>query len=377
MTVEHVEQQPADCDVAGSGTEGLRLFRKHLDESTEETVGRELETDELLRQVDGDAVESDDGEEQRPTPPAQHVYDVVEQGEHHQGVASDHESETAGPQLFVDREIQAPQQSRRQQQQRRHSHRRRLPSRCHPGTVALHPFAGEHSHQRRGDGGQGAEDSFGVDVAVAESSGQQHPVDVAHDAALGRIDVGSHTVWGWNKAHQQPVAYEQHRNDDRAHSPSGMQTNQGGEHPGQPYATEHAGIARLGEVPIIEDAVVHDAQHHEQQTAAQHLQVDFPFAASRHALLLHREGEGDTRDEEEKRKNGVVVRQAVPLDVGHLASQLLGECRGEPGSQGRQQGRTTHDEKHVETAQGIERLQSWSFLCHRVRLISLGKDKEL
>lgn len=68
-----------------------------MEKTAEETVGRVVEIYEFLGKVDGDAVEADDREEQRPSAPSANVYQVIEKGKQQQRVGSDDEYEAAGP----------------------------------------------------------------------------------------------------------------------------------------------------------------------------------------------------------------------------------------------------------------------------------------
>ena len=93
--------------------------------------------------------------------------------------------------------------------------------------------------------------------------------------------------------------------------------------------------------------------------------MDLPRAATACALLLEGEGKRDAGDKEEEGEDGVVVGQAVPFHMIHLSGKHLCETTGKPGGKGCQESCSTHDEKHVEAPQGIERLQSFiSFLFH-------------
>ena len=69
-------------------------------------------------------------------------------------------------------------------------------------------------------------------------------------------------------------------------------------------------------------------------------------------------GEVLAREEQEQRKDGVVVAQSVPRHVPHRASHGVGDLPGPQGAEGRDHRRKSHDKKHVEPAQRVERHQT-------------------
>ena len=77
----------------------------------------------------------------------------------------------------------------------------------------------------------------------------------------------------WHQRQQRPVAQQQRR--DPAELPAHLPAHgdQGREHPGQADASEHAGVARVGEVEGGSDVVEH-AHRDQQQTAPQHVGTD-------------------------------------------------------------------------------------------------------
>ena len=89
LTIEYVEENPADSNIGGCGHQGLCRSREEMHDTGKEPVGRILEVDETLCQVDGNGVHTDHTEEERPLPIVQHIHYVVEECKHDHGIGSD------------------------------------------------------------------------------------------------------------------------------------------------------------------------------------------------------------------------------------------------------------------------------------------------
>ena len=153
----------------------------------------------------------------------------------------------------------------------------------------------------------------------------------------------------------QPVSYQNDWHDGHfgPKLPARGGEDEGSKHPGQADASQHAGEPLCLEIELKQSAIDH-AQEHQQQAAPQDFQVDACHGLSSLHLFLQREGEGDARDEEEQREDGVVVAESVPLDMLHLLGQGLGQAARKPLCQCNEQACAAHDEQHVEAAKGID-----------------------
>ena len=191
-----------------------------MDETTEEAVGGETEIDELLAEINGDAVEANHGEEQSPAAPPSHINEVVEEGEQQQGVGRHDEDEAAGPQLLVDGEVEAPQQPESEAGDSCDGHPDGFFAWREARPLQLHPLAGEHSEEGRTDCRYEAENALGVEVAVVDSARQEDAVDISDDGALGGVNAFAHCIRGWDETHQQPVAHEECSGDACATAPT-------------------------------------------------------------------------------------------------------------------------------------------------------------
>ena len=84
LAVEGVEENPADANITRRLKEGLQVLGQEGKETAEDLRGGIGEIDELLGEVNGDAVHADDREEKSPATPAPHINEPVEEGKHKQ-----------------------------------------------------------------------------------------------------------------------------------------------------------------------------------------------------------------------------------------------------------------------------------------------------
>ncbi len=343
--------------------------------TVEEAVVEIVEIDETGGHVDEYGVHADDLEVEVPAAQSAHVDDAIEQGEHDERISRNGEHEGTAPQCLVDGIDEMPGST---QGGKYHTGSQQHNDLAKGGFPALHEDARKHAQQRRADGWQGGQDALGVVVGPIAMRAEQRAVDPAGDVALaGQGVYRGVNARGTDKGRHQPVAQEDYPYH-RQFGPkafAGRREDIGGKHPSQTYAPQYAGPALGGELELQQSPVNH-AQEHQQEAPAQNLQVDAPLGTPVLALFLQREGEGDARNEQEEREDGVVMRQPVPRHMLHLPGYELPRGGvGEKGCNGHEQRGATRDEKHVEAPQGIQRLQSVVLLFCRHR-ISVLHDKD-
>ena len=116
------------------------------------------------------------------------------------------------------------------------------------------------------------------------------------------------------------IAYQ----DASCHCPLGPPTcecvEQGGEHPGQTNSSEYARNPAGGKIEI-QNPAVYEAQSEEDHCPLYYAESDCGIAHANAALLLDREWECHSRDEQEEGEDCVVVAETVPFHMSHLACE--------------------------------------------------------
>lgn len=355
VTVHDVEKEPPGDDIGSRLHHGQQMLGEEGHHATQQAVTHETETDEARQHVDGYGVHADDHKEEVPTAPFPYIYNIIEEGQHDERIASHGTYEGAGPQGLVDGCLEAPQITRCAQHDAGCTQGQGLARACETFTLGLDPSAGKHAQQGRAYGRNGGEQSLGIVVGTITMGSKQGAVNIAGYVSLTCQSFRSRHVGGHEQTGYQAVAHQQTEDDEHEMlHPGHMHVDEGTQHPGHADASQHAPEPQFGKLEI-EYAVAHPAQGHEYEASHHHLAQDGYMAHASLLLLLQGERKRGTGYEEEQGEDGVVMPETVPLGMGHLLGYGLPRgTLGEETCNGCDEGGTSHDEQHVKASQGIE-----------------------
>ncbi len=104
-----------------------------------------FEVDDFFREVDGDGIHADDGEEGGPAFELPDVDDEVEEGKEQQAEAADEADEGTGPQVFIDGEGEVPEGAGADEGNGAGGHEENLAERLAAQIRRQDELAGEHA----------------------------------------------------------------------------------------------------------------------------------------------------------------------------------------------------------------------------------------
>src|SRR6185312_15481275 len=108
----------------------------------------------------------------------------------------------------------------------------------------------------------------------------------------------------------------------------------------------------------LQAIVVDQPQHHQCKSATDHAQQQFLPRGALLALPSYRVRRCDARYKQKKGKDQIIKMKSIPKRMLELVGKGLHErTTGDPGK-GLKDLFTTHDPEHVESTEGIERIQS-------------------
>ena len=88
MLVEEIKENPLDSNEAALCHDGLVHLWELVDQSVEKGMLNTIEEGKATSQVDGNGIHTNHDEEEIPMTPVQHIYNIIEEGEHQQGITS-------------------------------------------------------------------------------------------------------------------------------------------------------------------------------------------------------------------------------------------------------------------------------------------------
>ena len=218
-----------------------------------------------------------------------YIYYIVEYGEACQRNPAGYQSETATPEVLVERHPQTPQQSQKYKAERCSEHAEGLPAPVH--LTAAHEISREHSEQSGHCGRHHSEYSLRVPVAPVQTAGHYHAVNPSGYIAGLREAVSPCGVRRGNKLEQKEIAQQQNPRHQATGHCLAMHENQRGEHPCEANSAKHAAVAEIGETGSGQDPVVEQSAQKQEYSPAQHFQMYLRSACSERLLLCKGKGE--------------------------------------------------------------------------------------
>ena len=325
--VEDVADEPADEDVEQGEDERLQLGHREEPacEGDDEAVDADMakcDGEESAEHEEGERVDAKDEEEFSQWRVESGEWRAGEQGEAQGSEAAREEGVAGRPDDFV--EWQPELQQVAEQGEDGADGVQGSPGLCPRGGCGCFVLGGGEAVDERfpaveadegvGDGGDGAEQSFGVDgVAVVEVSvAEELEVYATYDVL---VDVGHVAV-----ASEEDDGVADEQDDDGGQGVLVLDADgeESGGEVAEGYALQHAEVAQGGEVPLgaVPPLAIPSHGHAdevEQQGAADNL--PHGLAVPRKVVLAQGDVGGDAHDEEEEGEDEVGGCHAVPLGV--------------------------------------------------------------
>ena len=242
-----------------------------------ETFADDLEEAETGAEVEGDGIGADPQKGGEAATPAEDIDDAVKEAEEDGAPTGGDEDEAGGPEFLDDGEAGMPGPAEGEHEEACSDQSNYFARR---GCRACEPFAREQAEKGGGDGGEGAEEAFGIVVAIVLAAGQPDAVEVVGEVhAFGKVSCAY--AGNRDKAEEEEVTDEQEGCGDgeatRA-EPEGKETCGGG---CEADALEDAEPADL--IPaVVHPAGVDDAECEQNGGTCQQMAYGGAAAVPRH-----------------------------------------------------------------------------------------------